>query len=145
MPKLHMISHCGKDWLVGIDGKDITGSATSGGYVKGTPYMAIGNDEIAKAPPIQDMMPCKVCGKPVRVIVIGRDTVRPFSCGSEYGDWKLNNCERCAKFTTPPSCDLESALAQAYFGNGKISQEIADRLGVKTDTYKWFCKERVRQ
>jgi RNA polymerase subunit RPABC4/transcription elongation factor Spt4 len=89
---------------------------------------------------------CTKCGRIIPMFQVGiPEPVRPFSCGSEYGDWKMNNCERCAKFTEKPTCELESELALAYFGTGTLSKEISDRLGVRTDTYKWFCKELVRR
>ena len=55
--KLHFISHCGKEWLVGINGQDITKIKTSGGKK----YLAIGNEEIGKK------CPCKICGEMVEV------------------------------------------------------------------------------
>ena len=89
---------------------------------------------------------CRYCGRVIPMFQVGiKEPVRPFSCGSEYGDWKLNNCEKCVKFTEKPSCILEIELARAYLGNGTLSKEIADRLGVRLDTYKWFCNELVRQ
>lgn len=50
---------CKKDYLVGIDGKDITKSKTSGGKM----HLAIGNDEIKEAPIIQIKVPCGNCGE----------------------------------------------------------------------------------
>lgn len=50
---------CKKIYLIGINGKDITQSQTSGGKT----YFAIGNDEIEKAPKIKKKMPCKNCGE----------------------------------------------------------------------------------
>jgi hypothetical protein len=71
MPKLHIMSHCGKDWLVGIDGRDITDAKTSGGMFAGTPFMAIGNEILINAPKVKSPMPCKVCGHPVELKVVG--------------------------------------------------------------------------
>lgn len=65
--KLHIISHCGKDWMIGINGKDITSSQTSGGRMGDVPYLAIGNDEIEKAPDIPQKSPCRKCGEMVDV------------------------------------------------------------------------------
>lgn len=64
--KLHFI-HCNKckaDYLVGIDNKNIVQSKTSGGKLGKTPYMAIGNDEIEKAPRLEDNdeINCSKCG-----------------------------------------------------------------------------------
>jgi hypothetical protein len=63
---------CNTMYLVGVDGKDIRGSTTSGGNM----HLAIGNDEIEKAPKVPKSCPCKKCGmickvqkiKPKRVI-----------------------------------------------------------------------------
>ncbi len=50
---------CGKDYLVGMDKKDIRNSKTSGGVN----HLAIGNDEIEKAPYVPMKVPCKNCGE----------------------------------------------------------------------------------
>ncbi len=67
MSTLHFISHCDSTLLVGIDGKDIRESETSGGKLDDTPYMAIGNDEIEKAPDLPEQVKCPKCGKLVDV------------------------------------------------------------------------------
>ena len=54
--------NCRKMYLVGVDGKDIRDSKTSGGKIGNVPYMAIGNEEIEKAKKIPDKVPCKNCG-----------------------------------------------------------------------------------
>jgi len=55
--------NCGKDYLVGIDGKDIRQSETSGGEYDRIPFMAIGNEEMEEAPILaNDKIPCKNCG-----------------------------------------------------------------------------------
>jgi len=64
---LHYISHCGSERVVGIDGKDIRKAATSGGEFDGVPFMAIGNDEIEKAPDLPEKVKCHVCGELVDV------------------------------------------------------------------------------
>lgn len=50
---------CNKDYLVGINHKDITNSNTSGGEN----HLAISNDEIEKAPDVPKEIPCKNCGE----------------------------------------------------------------------------------
>lgn len=64
------IIHCKKcnaDYLMGIDRKDIGKSKTSGGDFQGTPFMAIGNDEMDKAPEIKSTLDneikCRQCGE----------------------------------------------------------------------------------
>jgi hypothetical protein len=70
-PKLHIMSHCGKDWLVGIDGKDIRSSKIGSGNAGDVPFISIGNDEIEHAPRIKSSLPCKICGQPVELKVVG--------------------------------------------------------------------------
>lgn len=60
------------------------------------------------------------------------DQVRPFSNGSEFREWTDRNCHGCARFTAPPSCELERALALGYIGDGTIPLAIAIRLGCDT-------------
>ncbi len=64
---LNFINHCGKSWLVGINGKDITSAKTGGGKYDDISFMSIGNDEIDKCPDLKDRYPCKICGKLVEV------------------------------------------------------------------------------
>ncbi len=54
---------CKKDYLVGIDGRDITKSKTSGGEM----HLAIGNDEIDKAPKLPLYTDCKNCGETCKI------------------------------------------------------------------------------
>lgn len=54
---------CKKDYLVGIDGKNITKSKTSGGKN----HLAIGNDQIDKAPKMEKFVNCPSCGNKCKV------------------------------------------------------------------------------
>ena len=54
---------CKKEYLVGINEKDLTKSKTSGGKN----HLAIGNDQIDKAPKIEKFVNCKNCGNKCRV------------------------------------------------------------------------------
>lgn len=65
--KLQFISHCGKSWIVGINGKNISDCKTSGGSFGEVPYMAIANDQIEAAPEIPKELHCRVCGVLVEV------------------------------------------------------------------------------
>ena len=65
--RLQFITCCKKTWLVGVDGKNISNATMSGGQVEGTPFLAVGNDELRKAPPIPKTCPCPICGKQVKV------------------------------------------------------------------------------
>jgi hypothetical protein len=76
---------------------------------------------------------------------------RPFYCGTMFSDWLAANCERCTKGAdpnNPPSplpCDIDQALLMAYFGDGRVSLPIAERMGaveaVAEGRYNWQCKE----
>lgn len=71
----------------------------------------------------------------------------PFSCGSQFADWKECNCERCKKYTEmitkPPKCDIDFALSVAYIDDGTIPAEIAQRMGYfdNRGKYVWMCPE----
>ena len=66
------------------------------------------------------------------------EEVNPFSCGSQYGDWRSRNCDRCLKsydnqVQAPTDgmgpCDIDNAIGLAYIGSGRVSSEIASRMG----------------
>ena len=71
---------------------------------------------------------------------------RPFFCGTQYLDWKARNCERCAKWDAEKagSCEIDSAIGAALFGNGTFTDETAARMGY-TDcrALTWDCPERI--
>lgn len=75
--------------------------------------------------------------------------VAPFSCGSQALDWVDRNCYRCVKSERAdhdgpitPTCDIEKALGEAFF-TGKVSAEIAVRMGKQAMALTWDCPERV--
>ncbi|MBW2309418.1 MAG: hypothetical protein JRG73_21075 [Deltaproteobacteria bacterium] len=79
--------------------------------------------------------------------------VSPFWCGTQFLDWKHNNCERCAKCYEDGSeegwrCDLEKALdAGAIGANDLITEEVLRRIGYREPgpgeeyQYVWRCPE----
>ena len=79
------------------------------------------------------------------------DQARPFYCGSQHGDWRMRNCDRCAKgydnqvpepqYWTGP-CEIDNAIASAYIGSGTVKDDIAQRMGY-TDpcALTWACPE----
>ena len=77
------------------------------------------------------------------------DTMRPFYCGSQYGDWTDANCRDCRKGADPDNpplccgCDIEQALLEAYCGDGRIPLPIARRMGAVQNRgrYGWTCGE----
>lgn len=81
------------------------------------------------------------------------DSVRPFSCGSQYGDWRDRNCFRCVKsyehMEPKPEnglgpCEIDNAVGLAYIGSGSVTPEIATRMGYSDiGVYGWDCPERA--
>jgi hypothetical protein len=78
------------------------------------------------------------------------DHVRPFSNGSQFGDWCASNCDRCAKAELPLTpkgefaCEIMEALSVAYWGDGTVDAEMAARMGITPETrgrYNWPCAE----
>jgi len=63
---LQFLAHCGKVWMVGINGRSTDGRG-SGGKASGESFVAFGNDELASAPAVPTEMPCRECGAMVRV------------------------------------------------------------------------------
>ena len=53
-------------------------------------------------------------------------------------DWRQENCRKCVK--TGTGCDLEDALLISFFGDGKLPDEITERLGYD-GTINFRCKE----
>lgn len=76
--------------------------------------------------------------------------VSPFSCGSQWVDWQNSNCCQCSRvdWTDPndpkTECNLFDALSYASVDDGRISPELAARLGVDPKHYVWPCLERKR-
>ena len=75
------------------------------------------------------------------------DRIRPFSCGSQFSDWQMSNCERCKKYSEriedPPLCEIDYDLGMAYLGDGTVSPDIAKRMGYTDNQgkYNWQCGE----
>ena len=73
--------------------------------------------------------------------------VCPFSNGSQFSDWQSANCERCKKFTpsveNPPKCELDYEIGMAYLGDGRVTLDIARRMGYldHPESYNWKCGE----
>lgn len=78
----------------------------------------------------------------------------PFANGSEFGDWCASNCDKCAKAADPDSgrastCSIFDALHEAFFSDGTVSEEIAERMGSLDHRppraagfyYGWPCPE----
>jgi hypothetical protein len=81
---------------------------------------------------------------------MSKERVRPFSNGSQFGDWCASNCERCTKATAEQEphelCEIAKALGEAYWDDGSVSKEIGDRMGYKDESppaYVWQCGEVV--
>ena len=83
------------------------------------------------------------------------ERVRPFDSGTHYTAWMNRNCIGCSKFDAAEyrgRCEIDGALGEAYFGDGRVSGEIADRMGyteAHADTgsgrqfpWTWACPER---
>lgn len=48
------------------------------------------------------------------------------------GAWRARNCHHCAKFNTERydgACEIDGAIVAAYIGNGRVTEEIARRMG----------------
>lgn len=75
------------------------------------------------------------------------DKVYIFSSGSQYSDWVSSNCERCTKYNKEgvSDCEIETALLCAYFDDGKVAPDIAERAGANEEEnagrYIWQCSE----
>jgi hypothetical protein len=72
--------------------------------------------------------------------------IRPFSNGTQYVDWQLNNCESCQLFdedNIDKSCVFDQALADALFGDGTITHEVANAIGYDKESYCWKCISKV--
>lgn len=77
----------------------------------------------------------------------------PFSCGSQSMDWVSANCARCTKYNPEgkSDCEIVEALNVAFWEDGSVSEEIAERMGLLDHSpprqdgisYNWPCKEVV--
>ena len=69
--------------------------------------------------------------------------IRPFSNGTQYSDWEACNCDRCKKADND-NCDIINVLAEAYVGDGEVTEDIAKKMGITEETknaYVWPCSE----
>lgn len=72
------------------------------------------------------------------------EKIRPFSNGQEYRIWLRKNCESCKKNVLRindeyiSQCDIEEALALAMVTDGKVTNEIYERMG---DPLEFECPE----
>jgi len=80
--------------------------------------------------------------------------IRPFSCGTQHGDWAGANCERCIHGATQDEhgdwtfrCRMERLISAAACDDGTISMTCAKRIGyvdAHADgerPYCWQCRE----
>lgn len=77
---------------------------------------------------------------------------QPFHCGTQFSDWEDRNCSYCVKSSTfaDGDCDIDAALTMAYWGDGQVPDEIAERMGYLDHSpprqegfsYNWDCPER---
>jgi hypothetical protein len=68
------------------------------------------------------------------------ERISPFSQGTQFLDWIDENCEQCVH--AAEGCKMFDGLIAARVGDGTVSREIADRLGVPENTWSdWQCKE----
>ena len=70
---------------------------------------------------------------------------RPFSTGSQYGDWSGRNCDSCKKgFNRKKDvfrCEWEMVLCRAYIYDGQVTEEVAKAIGYfgNEECYIWEC------
>lgn len=75
----------------------------------------------------------------------------PFSCGTQFMDWKDRNCDRCAKYDYEDftsSCEIDAAIFTASIEGDGVDATIAQRMGyLKADGSEraldltWKCPE----
>lgn len=66
------------------------------------------------------------------------DRVRAFGWGSEYADWEAANCSDCLKTErlgdanvyVPSQCEIQRALADGFWGDGRIDAVLYRRSGL---------------
>jgi len=76
-------------------------------------------------------------------------TLRPFSTGTEFMIWSVNNCEQCKKANMKATdredtCPMEYDMSIASISDGLIPLESAEKIGYKTKPYTHLlgCKEK---
>lgn len=71
-------------------------------------------------------------------------SIKPFSSGSQYLDWRYSNCDRCKKDVEfvdgeyVKHCDIEAAISLGAI-IGTIPTEIYNRM-IANDDF-WSCPE----
>jgi hypothetical protein len=71
--------------------------------------------------------------------------VRVFQSDEDAVAFIDRNCESCKNYTkdeTPYLCDIVIAFWSAAYGDGKMPEVIASRMGY-TPFEDWSCKERI--
>ena len=70
---------------------------------------------------------------------------RVFANGSQFADWLMENCHRCARGYDYEAgvyrCELQKALDEAYTWGGEVTDEVAERIGYREGLYNWRCAE----
>ncbi len=70
--------------------------------------------------------------------------ITPFSCGTQFGEWQMYNCDYCTKFDNDnpenTNCEIDEALVLGYI-TGEISNKIAQRMAYDPSAYIWRCGE----
>jgi len=77
------------------------------------------------------------------------ETFIPFSNGTQAMDWEEANCNRCTKGARDtgkpeaPACPIQFAIAKAWLTDGRVSMDIAQRMGALDHKgyYNWKCNE----
>jgi hypothetical protein len=77
---------------------------------------------------------------------VSKKRYSPFHCGTQFGDWEASNCDRCTKgaaYGELPTCPIQYAVGSALFGDGTVSEDIAERMGFlkHKGRYGWPCNE----
>lgn len=78
--------------------------------------------------------------------------IRPFSRGTQFMDWERHNCGLCNHAYDDddnPTCPILSALYDALWGDGTITEEMWQRMGghfwnipqLGQFCYSWPCVE----
>lgn len=74
----------------------------------------------------------------------GKTGIQPFHCGTQDADWVEANCILCVKWKDGSGgCEIAEALQAAFWGDGRVSVEIASRMGYIEKAYTWDCPEKI--
>ncbi len=70
--------------------------------------------------------------------------IRPFSNGSDFTNWMTNNCDECKISTSFRDssdfiCHIDEALTIAYLDDGKIDENIFNKIGRRKDLHLNNC------